>query len=136
MHVQDSLETSFTLINGGILTTICFDNFDNPLYINFQKILQIKYINIFLNLWIDCDSILMQFECNLIFHQILLNSNHQNFHIILMTFDEISNDTQIKSKSNHNKFICLKIYCKVIFFPFLRFFVNLYSVDYEDCQNN
>jgi hypothetical protein len=60
------------------------------------------YTNIFLSLWIDCISNLMQFECHLIFHQISSKLYNDFKGLNLMVFDKISNDTQTTSNLKHN----------------------------------
>jgi hypothetical protein len=45
-----------------------------------------------------------------------------------------SKDTQIARKLNHNQSISLRMYLKKCF-SFLRFFMNLYEVDCQNCQD-
>jgi hypothetical protein len=70
------------------------------------------------------------YTLSIIWYQMLLNLNHYNYHIILMNFHEISDDTQIVCTLKHNQYIILRIcmFVKIFFFSFLRFFVNLHEV--------
>jgi hypothetical protein len=55
----------------------------------------------------------------------LLNLNHYNYYIILIIFDEISNDIQVVWNLKYTQFIELTIYKKNILKLFLLMYIKL-----------